>query len=86
MSNKGEFSQCWFLGDRKEKREIRHFHVVVGQWRQRKCTKKGDASAKLLFCQSNHRCYGSLTIRRRNGNENVKKTMGQLFKRSLARV
>ena len=30
------------------KREKRHFHVVVVQ----KCTKKRDARAKLLFCQS----------------------------------
>ena len=31
------------------KREIRYFHVVVVQRRQRN---KRDASAKLLFCQS----------------------------------
>ena len=32
------------------KREIRHFHVVVVQWRQRNVQKKRDARAKLLFC------------------------------------
>ena len=32
------------------KREIGHFHVVVVQKRAKKCTKKGDARAKLLFC------------------------------------
>ena len=31
------------------KREIRHFHVVVVQWRQKKWTKKRDARAELLF-------------------------------------
>ena len=31
-----------------------YFHIVVVQWRQRnKCTKRHDARAKLLFCQSN---------------------------------
>ena len=34
------------------KREFRHFHVVVGQRRQRNVQKKRDARAKLLFCQS----------------------------------
>ena len=34
------------------KREIRKFHVVVVQRRQKKCTKKRDARAKLLFYQS----------------------------------
>ena len=32
------------------KREIRHFHVVVV--RGKKCTKKRDARAELLFCPS----------------------------------
>ena len=32
------------------KREIRHFHIVVVQ--AKKCIKKRDAHAKLLFCQS----------------------------------
>ena len=34
-------------------REIRHFHVVVVQWRQRNLQKKLDARGKLLFCQLN---------------------------------
>ena len=34
------------------KREFRHFHVVVGQRRQRNVQKKRDARAKLLFCLS----------------------------------
>ena len=34
------------------KREIRHFHVVVVQRRQRNVQKKRDAPAKFLFCQS----------------------------------
>ena len=32
------------------KREIRHFPVVVVQWRQRNVQKKRDARAELLFC------------------------------------
>ena len=32
------------------KREIRHFHVVVVQKREKKCTNKCDAREKLLFC------------------------------------
>ena len=35
------------------KREIRHFHVVVVQWRQRNVQKRRDARAELLFCQPN---------------------------------
>ena len=34
------------------KREISHFHVVVSSTTAKKCTKKRDARAKLLFCQS----------------------------------
>ena len=32
------------------KREIRDFHVVVVQLRAKKCTKRRDVRAKLLFC------------------------------------
>ena len=32
------------------KRQIRRFHVVVVQWTSKKCTKKRDARAELLFC------------------------------------
>ena len=38
------------------KREFRHFHVVVGQRRQRNVQKKRDARAKLLFCFCRSRC------------------------------
>ena len=31
------------------KRQIRSFHVVVVQWTSKKCTKKRDARAELLF-------------------------------------
>ena len=30
-------------------RQIRRFHVVVVQWTSKKCTKKRDVRAKLLF-------------------------------------
>ena len=32
-----------------KKRQIRRFHVVVVQWTLKKCTKKGDVRAELLF-------------------------------------
>ena len=31
------------------KRQIRRFHVVAVQWTSKKCTKKRDARAELLF-------------------------------------
>ena len=42
-----KFRRCLFT--HSIKREIRHFHVVVVQKRAKKCTKKRDARAKLLF-------------------------------------
>ena len=35
------------------KRQIRRFHVVVVQWTKKKCTKKRDARAELLFWSLN---------------------------------
>ena len=35
------------------KREIRRFHLVVVQWTSKKCTKKRDARAELLFWSLN---------------------------------
>ena len=35
------------------KRQIRRFHVVVVQWTSKKCTKKHDARAELLFWSLN---------------------------------
>ena len=43
---------CCFVFPSSTKREFRHFHVVVGQRRQRNVQKKRDARAKLLFCLS----------------------------------
>ena len=54
------------------KRPIRRFHVVVVQWTSKKCTKKRDARAELLFwslkllffwscrCGRRHSCLSSL--------------------------
>ena len=64
-------------------REIRHFHVVVLQRRQRNVQKKREAGAKLLFCRSRcrrcRRCLSSLLVTLRSnyadGNENVEKTI-----------
>ena len=41
---------CYCLFTSFKKREIRHFHVVVMQWRQRNVQKQSDARAELLFC------------------------------------
>ena len=62
MSNASNFSWSWILKDfiqvQKDegkfvvafiKRQIRRFHVVVAQWTSKKCTKKRDARAELLF-------------------------------------
>ena len=35
------------------KRQIRRFHLVVEQWTSKKCTKKHDARAELLFWSLN---------------------------------
>ena len=35
------------------KRQTRRFHVVVVQWTSKKCTKKRDAGAELLFWSLN---------------------------------
>ena len=45
-----KFRRCLFMSSIK--RKIRHFHVVVAKT-GKKCTKKGDARAKLLFCLLN---------------------------------
>ena len=50
-SGKEKESRCLVFTS-STKREIRHFHVVVVQRRQRNVQKKRDARAKLLFCQS----------------------------------
>ena len=36
-----------------KKRQIRRFYVVVVQWTSKKCTKKRDARAELLFWSLN---------------------------------
>ena len=68
MSNAGDFSWSWILKDvirfknRKIcrrmstssiKRQIRRFHVDVVPWTSKKCTKKRDARAELLFWSLN---------------------------------
>ena len=70
------------------KRQIRRFHVVVVRWTSKKCTKKRDARAELLFWSLNLlffavvvvvvQCLSSLLIRSFSNNdgennENVKK-------------
>ena len=59
MSNVGDLSWSWILKRGRKirrrmftfsiKRQIRRFHVVVVQLTSKKCTKKRDARAQLLF-------------------------------------
>ena len=48
-SNK-ERKICRSMSTSSTKRPIGRFHVVVVQWTSKKCTKKRDARAELLFC------------------------------------
>ena len=50
QSSGKEKESCCLVFPSSTKREFRHFHVVVGQRRQRNVQKKRDARAKLLFC------------------------------------
>ena len=50
LGSEKENENCRLVFTYSVKRETRWFHVVVVQERQRKCTKKRDARAKLLFC------------------------------------
>ena len=53
QSSGKEKESCYLVFLFSTKREIRHFHVVVVQRRPaKKCTKKREARAKLLFCPS----------------------------------
>ena len=49
------------------KRQIRRFHVVVVQWTSKKCTKKRDARAELLFWSLNLLFFWSRRCGRRRG-------------------
>ena len=49
------------------KRQIRTFHVVVVHWTSKKCTKKRDARAELLFWSLNLLFFRSLRCGRRRG-------------------
>ena len=44
------------------KRQIRRFHVVVVQWTSKKCIKKRDARAELLFLSLNLLFYEVVVI------------------------
>ena len=50
QSSGKEKESCCLVFPSLTKREIRHFHVVVVQRRQRNVQKKRDARAKLFFC------------------------------------
>ena len=50
------------------KRQIRRFHVVVVQWTSKKCTKKRDALAELLFWSLNLLFFLSCRRRRRSSS------------------
>ena len=50
QSSGKEKESCCLRFPSLTKPEIRHFHVVVMQWRQRNVQKMRDARAKFLFC------------------------------------
>ena len=49
------------------KRQIRRFYAVVVQWTSKKCTKKRDARAELLFWSLNLWFFWSRRCGRRRG-------------------
>ena len=62
-SSEKEKESCCLEFTSSTKREINYFHIVVVQWRQwNKCTKRHDARAKLLFCQSNPFAFLPLSL------------------------
>ena len=44
------------------KHRVRRFHVVQVQWTSKKCTKKRDTRAKLLFGSQNHLFFDVVVI------------------------
>ena len=52
QSSEKEKESRWLVFVSSTKREIRQFHVVVVQRRQRNVQKKRDARSKMMFCQS----------------------------------
>ena len=50
---KEEEKFCRHMSTSSIKRQIRRFHMVVMQWTSKKCTKKRDARAELLFWSLN---------------------------------
>ena len=63
QSSGKEKESRWLVFVSSTKREIRQFHVVVVQRRQRNVRKKRDARSKMMFCQSKpiafcHSCCG----------------------------
>ena len=59
------------------KRQIRRFHVVVVQWTSKKCTKKRDARAELLFWSLNLLLFWSRRCGRRRSCLSSLITAGQ---------
>ena len=45
-----------------KRRRIGRFHVVVVQWTSKKCIKKRDARAELLFCSENQFFFDVLVV------------------------
>ena len=84
------------------KRQIRRLHVVVVQWTSKKCTKKRDARAELLFwslnllffwsrrCGLRRSCLSSLLGTSGSddgdGNGNATKTIGLISKATILHV
>ena len=63
------------------KRQIRRFHVVVVQWTSKKCTKKRDACAKLLFWSLNLFFFEVVVVCRRSFLSSLLSTNGNKLMR-----
>ena len=82
MSHVGEFSRSWVLRDHTHLSSLVYLHRVVSRRSRattaKKCTKKRDARAKLLFCLiNNNDCFGFMVLENQNGQETVRSTTFQ---------
>ena len=82
MSHVGEFPRSWVLRDHTHLSSLVYLLPVVSRRSRattaKKCTKKRDARAKLLFCLINNSdCFGFMVLENQNGQETVRSTTFQ---------
>ena len=82
MSHVGEFPRSWVLRDHTHLSSLVYLLRVVSRRSRattaKKCTKKRDARAKLLFCLINDSdCFGFMVLENQNGQETVRSTTFQ---------